>query len=675
MTGKQSGTRQQQFSYVKTKQQYTAIETADCKRHGYVLTDTTLGTGAYAKVKLARVVDRKLERYERLRTDLKDKGHNLVAIKIISKKEAPSEYINKFMPREVDALKVTYKHANLVQLYEVFRTDIRIYLVVEYAPNGDILSYINECVLQNGCGIKEDRARQLFKQIIAGVAYCHNLNVVHRDLKCENILLDENDNIKITDFGFACRFPTNRCNMLSTFCGSYAYAAPEILSANNYDGKLADIWSLGVVLYAIVNGRLPFNDQNLATLLQQTKKRPHFQPWVSKDCADLIRKLLRPRPLTRLRMHEINHHPWVRKQVMKFDPSDYGFTRPINGAGEPGDETQSDETIELQKTPPPKEQHVMVLLPNGETTRKKINELTPQIRSPPEKSVEIAEAHQKTKAREVVKTCAQHPKSILKNRTDLVSSNAADTEEARTRMKNLYRRILQPPLREDYVFEVVDKHKYRQYDRRSACSSVSPTKRTDSPTKLRLSDRLNSRKSPTKKSSKKHVVVSTPVVNPEATALTLIPVYKREVQSKQACQPDLTRITYRLGHPPGQAPCPTPTKWDGYKSLPKESQSPAVSQKKDVEIEEARPEASKASAIKANRNEFQGTPVVARSWDLTLDSPSPMNSPIQSPVRSPDLSSTRYMLLRRRATKPPKKVNDPKTEHMFRRLCGFPNLG
>ncbi|XP_033122125.1 testis-specific serine/threonine-protein kinase 5-like, partial [Anneissia japonica] len=178
MTGKQTENRQQ-FSYVKTKQQYIAIETADCKRHGYVLTETTLGTGAYAKVKLARVVEKKLERYERLRTDLKDKGHNLVAIKIISKKEAPSEYINKFMPREVDALKVTYKHPNLVQLYEVFRTDIRIYLVVEYAPNGDILSYINECVLQNGCGIKEDRARHLFKQIIAGVAHCHNLNVVH----------------------------------------------------------------------------------------------------------------------------------------------------------------------------------------------------------------------------------------------------------------------------------------------------------------------------------------------------------------------------------------------------------------------------------------------------------------------------------------------------------------
>ncbi|XP_071482405.1 testis-specific serine/threonine-protein kinase 5-like, partial [Diadema antillarum] len=131
-----------------------------------------------------------------------------------------------------------------IQLYEFFRSEFGIYLVLEYAANGDILSYINDSVLETGLAVDEEKARQLFRQIMGGVTYCHGLNVVHRDLKCENILLDESWNVKISDFGFACRFPSNRCNMLSTFCGSYAYAAPEILAGRNYDGKLADIWSL-----------------------------------------------------------------------------------------------------------------------------------------------------------------------------------------------------------------------------------------------------------------------------------------------------------------------------------------------------------------------------------------------------------------------------------------------
>ncbi|XP_041453761.1 testis-specific serine/threonine-protein kinase 5-like [Lytechinus variegatus] len=264
---------------------HSIIETADCRRHGYILTDKTLGSGTFAKVKLARVMEKKISQTPKLRDDLRTKGHNMVAIKIISKRDAPSEYLKKFMPREIDSMRITHKHAHLVshhliQLYEFFRSERGVYLVLEYAANGDVLSYINDSVIETGMAVQEDKARQLFRQIVSGVTFCHDRNVVHRSNFLALIL--PSPLIFSSDFGFACRFPSNRCNMLSTFCGSYAYAAPEILAAKNYDGKLADVWSLGIILYALVNGRLPFNDQNLNTLMDQTKKKVKFQPWVSK---------------------------------------------------------------------------------------------------------------------------------------------------------------------------------------------------------------------------------------------------------------------------------------------------------------------------------------------------------------------------------------------------------
>ncbi|PIK60568.1 putative serine/threonine-protein kinase MARK-A-like [Apostichopus japonicus] len=168
-------------------------------------------------------------------------------------------------------------------------------------------------------------------------------------------------------FGFSCRFPTNRCNMLSTFCGSYAYAAPEILMAKSYDGKLADIWSLGIVLYAMVNGKLPFHDHDLKNLLEQTKQRLNFQPWVSKECADLIRKLLRQRPLTRLRMRDILNHTWLRmiKPIGRLENkeklSDYdGIDTPDEEAELIQPKQSRDKSLKEPK---------LLLLANGETVR------------------------------------------------------------------------------------------------------------------------------------------------------------------------------------------------------------------------------------------------------------------------------------------------------------------
>ncbi|XP_070573823.1 serine/threonine-protein kinase MARK2-like [Ptychodera flava] len=308
-------TKRTSYTYEEKHFPYASTEAEECLRHGYVLSDRTLGSGAYAKVKLAQAMESKFDRNAKLAYDLKKKDHNMVAIKIISRKDAPSEYIHKFLPREIEAMKSTYRHENLIQLYDTFHSDLRVYLVMEFAAGGDLLEFINNTSMKNGLGgIGEEMSRKMFRQLVLGIAHCHQLNVVHRDLKCENILLDEYNNVKITDFGFAVRVPNhNKSHLLKTFCGSYAYAAPEILNATHYDGKLADVWSLGVILFAMVNGKLPFNDNNLKTLLEQTRQKLEFKPWITHDCQELVRKLLRVKPLSRLKINDILRHSWMTR--------------------------------------------------------------------------------------------------------------------------------------------------------------------------------------------------------------------------------------------------------------------------------------------------------------------------------------------------------------------------
>ncbi|XP_065438563.1 testis-specific serine/threonine-protein kinase 5-like [Chrysemys picta bellii] len=131
-----------------------------------------------------------------------------------------------------------------IQLYEMYRNSRRTYLVLELASRGDLLEHINATSDRRECpGLEEEEARRLFRQIVSAVAHCHNVGIVHRDLKCENILLDERGFIKLTDFGFANRYSL-RNSLMSTFCGSVAYTAPEILMSKKYNGELADLWSL-----------------------------------------------------------------------------------------------------------------------------------------------------------------------------------------------------------------------------------------------------------------------------------------------------------------------------------------------------------------------------------------------------------------------------------------------
>ncbi|MGH0159551.1 UNVERIFIED_CONTAM: hypothetical protein FKN15_037749 [Acipenser sinensis] len=298
-----------------------------CRENGYLLSSVKIGTGAFSKVYLGYATPDKICQNYKLATDLRTKNHNMVAIKIIPVSEAPPAFSRKFLNREICALNATYKHPCVIQLYETFRSSGHFYLVLELASHGDLLEYVNAVSSCRGNpGLDEDDARIIFKQIISAVAHCHNNHIVHRDLKCENILLDGQGFVKLTDitesavfasadFGFANK-NTDKSALMSTFCGSVAYTAPEILLARKYNGEQAELWSLGVILFAMVTGKLPFHESHPHKLLQRIRHDGiHFHHPVSPGCEDLIRKLLQWRPSARLNLGQMAAHPWISSAV------------------------------------------------------------------------------------------------------------------------------------------------------------------------------------------------------------------------------------------------------------------------------------------------------------------------------------------------------------------------
>lgn len=267
-------------------------------RVGFYEIERTIGRGNYAVVKLAR--------HRFTKTD--------VAIKIIDKTQLDEANLKKVY-REVQILKML-DHPNIIKLYQVMETSNMLYLVSEYAPSGEIFDYIDK----HG-RLPEPEARCKFWQIIHAVDYCHNKGIVHRDLKAENLLLDENMNIKIADFGFGNFF---RPGMeLSTYCGSPPYAAPEVFEGKKYCGPEIDIWSLGVVLYVLVCGILPFDGETLHILRDRViSGRFRIPYFMSSECESLIRRMLVIDPKKRLTMSQVCQHQWMAAAdpVVKEDP-------------------------------------------------------------------------------------------------------------------------------------------------------------------------------------------------------------------------------------------------------------------------------------------------------------------------------------------------------------------
>lgn len=262
--------------------------------HGYTL-GKIIGTGSYATVKLAK----------------SDKHDCNVAIKIVSKFQAPTDYLTRFLPREIEVVK-GLRHNNLIRFLQAVETTHRVYIIMEYADNGSLLD-----VIRRDSVIEEvPRAREWFCQLRDALHYCHDNGVVHRDVKCENLLMNSNYDLKLSDFGFARGHMKPRSDgnpiLSETFCGSYAYASPEILKGVAYEPQLSDVWSMGVVLFAMVFGKLPFDDANYNKLLKQVQSRVKFpaEPPVSEACKNVITRLVAPLR-TRLRIAQILKEPWV----------------------------------------------------------------------------------------------------------------------------------------------------------------------------------------------------------------------------------------------------------------------------------------------------------------------------------------------------------------------------
>ncbi|EDO18975.1 hypothetical protein Kpol_2002p46 [Vanderwaltozyma polyspora DSM 70294] len=303
----------------------------------------TLGLGSTGKVQLA----------------YNESTNQQAAIKVISKSVFSSMGNNSSMvsstpdslsygiEREIIIMKLL-NHPNVLRLYDVWETNNNLYMVLEYAEKGELFNLL----VEKG-PLPENEAIRFFRQIIIGMSYCHALGIVHRDLKPENILLDHKLNIKIADFGMAALETEDK--LLETSCGSPHYAAPEIVSGLPYHGLETDVWSCGVILFALLTGRLPFDEEdgNIRNLLLKVQKGEFEMPGddeISKEAQDLLYKILVVDPEKRIKSREILKHPLLQKypsikdsKTIRNLPREDTYLNPL--IGNDGGDATIDKTI------------------------------------------------------------------------------------------------------------------------------------------------------------------------------------------------------------------------------------------------------------------------------------------------------------------------------------------
>ncbi|KAK9709062.1 hypothetical protein K7432_009277 [Basidiobolus ranarum] len=284
----------------------------------------TIGKGAYGKVKLGmhRLTGQK------------------VAIKIVDKTHAHTA------AREIETWRHLH-HPNITQLLEILTTETKIYMVMEHVTGGELFDHITtHGALNEHCG------KSMFRKLTLAVDYIHRKKCVHRDLKLENILLDKDLNPKIIDFGFTRGIQSRK--LLDTYCGSLAYVAPEVIAGTQYSGQETDVWSLGVILYTVVCGYLPFDDED-ESIMQRLIVDANFTfpEGLSKECQDLISGILKKNPADRLTVEEILNHPWVNETEASMDYEMAAPNEHLTTQAGPGEHSSSDPTQNHSPTKAP----------------------------------------------------------------------------------------------------------------------------------------------------------------------------------------------------------------------------------------------------------------------------------------------------------------------------------
>ncbi|RID61896.1 hypothetical protein BRARA_E01004 [Brassica rapa] len=251
-----------------------------------------LGHGSFAKVYLARNINT---------------GEN-VAIKVIDKEKIVKSGLAGHIKREISILR-RVRHPYIVHLLEVMATKTKIYIVMEYVRGGDLYTKVSKGRLREGV------ARRYFQQLISSVSFCHGRGVYHRDLKLENLLLDDEGSLKVSDFGLSVvSEQLKQEGICQTFCGTPAYLAPEVFTRKGYDAAKADVWSCGVILFVLMAGYLPFDDKNVMVMYKKIFKAQFKCPhWFSPELTRLMGRILDTNPDTRITISEIMKHRWFKK--------------------------------------------------------------------------------------------------------------------------------------------------------------------------------------------------------------------------------------------------------------------------------------------------------------------------------------------------------------------------
>ncbi|KAF7110058.1 hypothetical protein CFC21_110218 [Triticum aestivum] len=252
----------------------------------------TIGQGSFAKVKFA--VDA-------------DTGAP-VAMKVLDKATILNNRMLQQIKKEISIMKIV-RHPNIIRLNEVLAGQTKIYIIMELITGGELFDKI----ARQG-KLRENEARKYFQQLIDAINYCHSKGVYHRDLKPENLLLDSRGNLKVSDFGLS---SLSQNGFLHTTCGTPNYVAPEVLSDGGYDGSAADVWSCGVILYVLMAGYLPFEENDLPTLYDKITAA-HFScpDWFSQGAKSLIQRILDPTPKTRMTIKEMKSDTWFSKNYV-----------------------------------------------------------------------------------------------------------------------------------------------------------------------------------------------------------------------------------------------------------------------------------------------------------------------------------------------------------------------